>query len=204
MHIRYDNRSHATGEDIERALEEGWKQGVAQAMTDGMITRDEEERLRAFRDRLALQNSAADQGVLAELDRAGANRVVLEARLAAISVQDGDGPLRDLTLSIKQAGLARDEANRLLIQAWEAAVEGTLEDSLLSLDEENALAKYADYFSLTQQDLDEKGTHSSLVHAAVIRDVTQGIVPQLQRVSGAVPFNLMKPKQLVWMIKEVD
>ena len=34
-------RSHATEEDVERALEEGWKQGVAQAMTDGIISRDE-------------------------------------------------------------------------------------------------------------------------------------------------------------------
>ena len=69
-------RSRATGEDMERALEEGFRQGVAQAMSDGIITRDEEERLRAFRDRLALETSAADQGTLAELDRAGADRPV--------------------------------------------------------------------------------------------------------------------------------
>ena len=68
------NRSRATGEDIDRALEEGFRQGVAQAMADGILTRDEEERLRAFRDRLALENSAADQGSLAELDQAGTGR----------------------------------------------------------------------------------------------------------------------------------
>ena len=93
------NRSRATGEDIDRALEEGFRQGVAQAMSDGILTRDEEERLRAFRDRLALESSAADQGSLAELDRAGADRVMLEARLAAISVQEGDGHLRNLALT---------------------------------------------------------------------------------------------------------
>ena len=64
-------RSRATGEDIGRALEEGFAQGVAQAMADGILARDEEERLRAFRDRLALENSAADQGALAELDGPG-------------------------------------------------------------------------------------------------------------------------------------
>ena len=52
------NRSRATGEDIECALEEGFRQGVAQAMADGILTRDE-ECLRTFRDRLALENSAA-------------------------------------------------------------------------------------------------------------------------------------------------
>ena len=161
-------------------------------MADGIITRDEEERLRAFRDRLVLENSAVDQGALAELDRrAGADRVVMEARLVAISVRDGDGHLQDLALSIRQVGLGQGEANRLLIWAWEMAVQGALEDGLLSLDEENALAKYADYFSLTQQALDQNGVHTSLVQAAVLRDVTQGIIPKRQLASGNVPFNLL-------------
>ena len=173
-------------------------------MADGIITREEEERLRAFRDRLALENSAADPGSLAELARAGIDRVMLEARLAAISVQDGDGDLRDLTPSIRQAGLGHEEANRVLIRAWETAAQGALEDGLLSLDEENALAKYADHFSLTQQDLDQNGVQTSLVQAAVLRDDALGDVPQRQRVSGHVPFNLMKSEQLVWVIQGVD
>ena len=122
----------------------------------------------------------------------------MEARLAAISVQDGDGHLRDLALSIRQTDLGQGEANRLLIQAWETAALGALEDGLLSLDEENDLAKYADHFSLTQQDLDRNGVHTSLVQAAVLRDVAQGIIPQHQDIIGNVPFNLMKSEQLVW------
>ena len=116
---------------------------------------------------------------------------MMEARLAAISVRDGDGHLRDLDLSIRQTRLNKSEANRLLIWAWETAVQGALEDGLLSLDEENALARYADHFSLTQQDLDRNGVRTSLVQAAVIRDVTQGIIPKRQLASGNVPFNLL-------------
>ena len=74
----------------------------------------------------------------------------MEARLAAISVQDGDGHLQDLALSIRQTDLGQGEANRLLIRAWETAALGALQDGLLSLDEENDLARYADHFSLTQ------------------------------------------------------
>ena len=198
------SRAGATEDDVSQAIADGWVQGVSHAMSDGILTRDEEERLRVFRDRLALENSAADQGALAELDRAGGDRVVMEARLAAISVRDGDGHLQDLALSIRQTRLNQSEANRLLIRAWETAVQGALEDGLLSLDEENALARYADHFSLTQQDLDQNGVHTSLVQAAVLRDVTQGIIPKRQRVNGAVPFNLMKSEQLVWVIQGVD
>ena len=42
------------------------------------------------------------------------------------------------------------------------------------------------------------------MQAAVIRDVTQGIVPQRQNLHGHIPFNLMTSEQLVWMIQDVD
>ncbi len=131
-------------------------------------------------------------------------RVWLEARLAAISVRDGDGHLSDLDNTLQQAGLRQDEAKRLLARAWEAAVEGALEDGLLPLDEENAHEKYAAHFGLTQQNLDGNGVQTSLVQAAVIREVTQEIVPQRQHVNGTIPFNLMKSETLVWVIQDVD
>ena len=38
----------------------------------------------------------------------------------------------------------------------------------------------------------------------MLRDVTQGIIPKRERVNGAVPFNLMKSEQLVWVTQGVD
>ena len=172
-------------------------------MSDGIISREEEERLRAFRDHLILEDNAADADAIWNLDQASGQRLMLEARLAATSVRDGDRHLRDLEDALQEARLDFHQRRRILIRAWEAAVEGALEDGLLSLDEENALAKYADHFGLEQHDLDGNGVQTSLVQAAVIRDVTRGIVPQRQRVNGAVPFNLMKSEQLVWVIGSV-
>ena len=83
-------------------------------------------------------------------------------------------------------------------------MERTLEDGLLSLDEDNALAKYAAHFGLEQHDLDRNGAQTALVQATVIRDVTRGIVPQRQRVNGAAPFNLMKSEKLVWVVQGMD
>ena len=61
-----------------------------------------------------------------------------------------------------------------------------------------------DHFGPTTQDINVTGTHINVVQAAVIRDVTRGVIPQRQRVNGAVPFNLMKSEQLVWVIQGVD
>ncbi len=46
--------SYGNDDTVNQALEEGWKQGVAHSMADGIITQDEEARLREFRDQLAL------------------------------------------------------------------------------------------------------------------------------------------------------
>ena len=74
----------------------------------------------------------------------------------------------------------------------------------MTQDEDEALAKYAHHSGLTQKDLDRNGAQTSLVQAAVIRDVTQGIVPQRQTITDTIPFNLMKSEQLVWVIRDVD
>ena len=65
-------------------------------MSDGILTRHEEERLRTFRDNLALEDSSADSKTLTTLNRASSNRIMMETRLATISVHDGDQHLQNL------------------------------------------------------------------------------------------------------------
>jgi len=64
-------------------------------------------------------------------------------------VDDPDTHLDELTESLRQSGRPQAQQAALPVRAWEAAVEGTLEDGLLILDEENALARYTKHFSLT-------------------------------------------------------
>ena len=52
--------------------------------------------------------------------------------------------------------------------------------------------------------LNRNGVQTTMVQAGVIRDVAKGLVPQRQTLSGAIPFNLMKSEQLVWVINGVD
>ena len=55
-----------------------------------------------------------------------------------------------------------------------------------------------------QQNLINTGVHTSLVKAAVLREIAEGIVPQRQVVQGRVPFKLMKSEILVWIMEGVD
>ena len=60
-------RSYEDGATVNQAIEEGWKQGIAHAMADGIITRDEEAQ---FSDQLSLGNNTAVSKAMAHLDRA--------------------------------------------------------------------------------------------------------------------------------------
>ena len=171
---------------------------------DGKITQDEEARLRKFRDHLALGTNTADPEAMRHLGRASRDRLMLDARLAAIAVFDGGAHLESLTEALKQPTLYKDEQSMLLVQAWEAAVEGALEDGLFTLDEENALTRYINHFNLSQSQLDAHGVHTSLIKAAVLREIAEGVVPDRQQLRGNVPFNLMKSEKLVWVMDDVD
>ena len=196
--------SYGNEDTVNQALEEGWKQGVAHSMADGIITQDEEARLREFRDQLALGSDTADSGAMTHLDRASQDRLMLDARLAAIAVFDGGAHLQSLTETLKQSSLYKDEQSMLLVQAWEAAIEGALEDGLFTLDEENALTRYINHFNLSQSQLDAHGVHTSLIKAAVLREIAEGVVPDRQQLNRNVPFNLMKSENLVWVMDDVD
>ena len=198
------HQSYGDDATVNQALEEGWKQGVAHSMADGIMSQIEETKLREFRDRLALVDTGANPKATAELAKASRDRLMLDARLAALAVEDADTHLNELAEALRQSTLYSDERTNLLVRAWEAAVEGTLEDGLLSFDEENALARYLNHFGIDQRHANRNGAQTSMVKAAVIRELTEGVVPQRQNTAGRLPFNLMKSETLVWTMGGVD
>ena len=166
-------RYYGDGTTVNQTLEEGWKQGIAHSMADGIMSQAEEAKLREFRDRLALADARADPNATQELHKASRDRLMLDARLAALALEDADTHLQELSEALKEARLYKEEQANLLVTAFEAAVEGVLEDGLLSFDEENALARYLDHFGIDQAHADRNGAQTSMVQAAVIRELTE-------------------------------
>ncbi len=197
--------SYIDDDGIRAAIAEGWHQAVREGLADGILTQDEEARLRDFREQFTIeeQNKAAHTAV-ADLDRAARDRVMLDARLAALATTPGDDHLDDLADTLEASEFSVAERRLLLIQAWEAAVEGSLEDGVLSLDEENALIRYLRRFDLEQRDVDANGAYHNMIKSAVIREAAEGLIPERLGELPPIPFNLMKSEQLVWVIDGVD
>ncbi len=103
--------NYAGDNDIKKALEEGWRQEMDHAAQDGLISREEEERLRAFRDRLALWDESAGRKAIQALEDAAQDRLMMEARLAATYVRQDEQHLQELSASVSEAGLTRGESH---------------------------------------------------------------------------------------------
>ena len=97
--------------------------------------------------------------------------------LDAAAVDDPEYHMDGLANSLRDSGLPQGQQTAILVRAWEAAVEGALEDGLITMDEENALNRYMDHFSLTQCQMNQNGVLTQVVKATVIRDIAEGIVP---------------------------
>ena len=190
---------------IRAAIAEGWHQAVKEGLADGILTQDEEARLRDFRDQFALDDQwdRTTQDAGEQLDRASRDRLMLDARLAALATVDGDTHRNELSAVLKESDLSSVEQQILLAQAWEAAVEGSLEDGVLSLDEENALVRYLRHFDLSQSLVDANGAYRNMIKSAVIREAAEGLIPDRLNLETRPPFNLMKSEQLVWVIDGV-
>ena len=189
---------------IGAALAEGWHRAVKESLADGILTVDEETRLQDFRDKFALDTQENSGRIAnAQLQQAVRDRLVLDARLAALATHDGNTHRTELAAMLGESQLSSTERRLLLVQAWEAAVESSLEDGVLSLDEEDALDSYLRHFDLSKTDVDVNGAYHKMVKSVVIREAAEGIVPDRLKVTSDVPFNLMKSEQLVWLISGV-
>ena len=82
-------------------------------MADGILTQAEETLLREFRDRLAMDSAGIDRKAAEQLERASTDRLMLDA----IAVEGADAHLRELTHSLQQSRLYRDQKTALLVRA---------------------------------------------------------------------------------------
>ena len=197
-------QSFASEDDINRAIAKGWSLSVHYAISDSVLTREEEDRLRRFRDRMAVMNGPDAADASAALQRGTEDRLLLAARIAALSTEAGNDQLNRISEALRQTDLTDVQIRHLLVRAWETAVQGALEDGVISLDEESALVRYLNYFGLAREEVNVNGAHSDLTKAAVIREVASGVIPERQQLGRRVPFNVMKSETLVWVLDGVS
>ena len=95
-------------------------------------------------------------------------------------------------------------AKELVINGWENAVEKAFEDGVLSVEEEQWLSDFADFFKLSQENLNTNGSYTKLVQGSILREIVNGDIPKKINIEGNLPFNFQKDEKIVWVFQNVE
>ena len=117
---------------------------------------------------------------------------------------DGDHKLDELSQAFQDAGLDQKARYHVVKKAWETAVDATMNNRLLTQDEEDSLKRYMDHFGLTPEQLNGRVSYRTLVYSGILRGITEGRLPPKQKVDFVIPFNLMKTETLAWVMQGVE
>ena len=194
------------GDDVREALAEGWNEAAARGLDDASLSRDEEDRLHAFRAAFALTERETGR-TLERLADASRERLRRYAMLAAGS---GDAQtMGALEAEMRDSPLPEGERRALLAGALTDAIDRALDDDLLSREEESAIDRYLERFGLDGDgDPVLREARARATKAMVIRSVCEGTVPEVnfRAAPGSmpIPFNFQKSEQLVWLFDGVD
>jgi len=97
--------------------------------------------------------------------------------------------------------LSPEQVKNSLVKNWENAVNKSLDDGLLKKEEEALLIRFKEHFNFSQEELNKNDCFFRLAKAAILRDITEGTIPERVIVTDGLPFNLLKNEKLVWLFK---
>jgi hypothetical protein len=113
--------------------------------------------------------------------------------------------LADNLLQIRQTSFLNDELHHNLVTiAFDQSVAQLLEDGL-TIAEEEKITRFCDFMQLGQDSLDKNGSYQKLGMAAILREITEGRIPQLNiRTDSPLPFLFQKSETLIWVFAQVE
>lgn len=93
----------------------------------------------------------------------------------------------------------------LNVRGFDKALLDFLEDGVLSVEEEERICGFMDHFNLGQSDLDKHGSYMKMSMAIVLRELTEGRIPEMEiKVDGQLPFLFQKSESLIWLFNQVE
>lgn len=135
---------------------------------------------------------------------AGWQKMIATAEQAALRQGDISSLHANISSIAAHSFFPPEQVKEALIRGWEQAVSHFIEDGDLSADEERQLTSFAAHFSLSQNELDQRGLYTKFVKGAVLREIMAGNIPNRVHTDSSLPFNFQKSESLIWVFNDVD
>ena len=189
-------QAHVTEQEVNAAITASWTRGVGHPKM-GIVTAAEESDRRVFREFATRSDSVRDNQNHAMNSLPITDRFLLRAHWAALGEEDGQALLQDLE-EVRREQIGWETGRWIMTRGWETAVESLLEKGIISLEQEVMLARYAERNRSAMDFVQKSGAEASLAKAAILRDISLGIVPQRRQYLRNLSPQLSESERLVW------
>jgi len=116
-----------------------------------------------------------------------------------------DNIVKIVDIITKENFIDNNTKKESIIKGWEYAVKKAFDDGILSEQEEKNLTSVITKFSLNQTDLDKNGYYTKLIQGKALREIMNGILPDVIDIDKtSLPFNFQKKEEVIWVFYNVD
>ena len=193
-------RAHVTEQETNAAIAASWTRGIGHPRC-GPVTHDEAQRQRFFRELLISQNRLED--LISDDDMRWmklTERFLVRAHRAALGQEDDHLLLEDLEEAYwDDRTICRETGQWIMARGWEKAVANALEEGVITLEREVQLVRYADRNRSHMESVAWGDSHRDLVQSAILRDISQCVIPQHRQYLRDLSIPLEVNEHLVWV-----
>jgi len=97
-----------------------------------------------------------------------------------------------------------NEKREILTKAFEQFIKPLFDNGIISLENEEKIKAFIDFFLLSPETLNKRGYYNKLVKSSILRDIANGELPKSEiAIGGSNSFVLSKGEKLIWVFSGV-
>ena len=193
------NGGRITKQEVNAVIAASWTRGIGHPSCH-LITLEEAQRHRSFREGLSptdtwMLEDDADPTWMSLTDR-----LLLRAQRASLGREDSQTLVEDLEEAQWERQLGREVSRWIMARGWEKAVIHLLEEGIITLEQEIVLVKFTERHQFRHMEhVRESGAYTNLVQSAILRDISQGVIPQRRQYLTGLSLRLDEGETLIWV-----
>ena len=97
-----------------------------------------------------------------------------------------------------------NELRKIVLSSMVRWMDEALSDHVLSHEEERRLSDFTEAFDIQVADLDELGYRTKLIKGQILRDLSEGKVPNRISMSGSLPISRAKNESIIFIFQNAE
>ena len=187
---------------LQSLLEECWEEKATEALSDGVVSEDEISILVKMLHAMGIDSRKAGNSRAGKKIRKYGHTAITNAILSAVK----SGNIHDIDKRVNRlAGLydlSGEETKKSVIDAWKKIIDMSLEDGVISAEEEKSLDFLIDKFGITQED--DIVYMTKVAKSLVLRDVLNGILSKACDITINFPIIMQRGEEPIWLFNDVN